>query len=984
MTGVPTSANLFSIPADRPFVDDLAHGLLARSAGDPVHLAQTRVLLPTRRACRSLREAFLRIGDGRPRLLPRMTPLGDVDEDDLVLESEGSLGDLVSDIPPAMGDLKRQMILTRLVGQRDPRASLEQNALLAQELARLLNQVATGRIDFDSLGKLAADQYARHWEDVLRFLEIITTNWPAILAEYGAIDPAERRNRLLAAQAALWSQRPPKNPVIAAGSTGSIPATADLLAVVAALPDGAVILPGLDRTLCEETWQKLDESHPQAGLARLLRKFDSDRSMVRDWPLPPGRTRDRQRRTELLSQALVPATAISGPVSASGFDEASLEGVSRIDCADPVAEGKVVALIMREALEIPARTAALVTPDRNLARRVAAELRRWDISIDDSAGQPLAQTVPAVFLRLVADLLTHDFNPVTLLAMLKHPLAGGGMATAAFRTLARRLEVDKLRGPRPRDGWQGLMSTDRDVHRWLQTLADMTRPITDLAVRQAVPLVDLVRAHVLVAERLASTDRKPGADRLWAGEAGEALALFFAELGEGAPVFPDLEPREYTPFLETLMRGRAVRPRHGRHPRLHIWGPLEARLQQADVMILGGLNEGTWPAEPESGPWMSRPMMAAFGLPPPERRTGLAAHDFVQAFSAPTVYMTRATRAEGTPTVAARWLQRLAVLVEGTPLANTLRTGDHYLGLADALDRPMEAERIRPAEPRPTPPVADRPVGLSVTRIETWLRDPYAIYAEFILGLKSLDPINQDPTLAERGNLIHNALERFVSLHMSDLPGDAEQRLLQIGRNVFAPHLDRPGVRTFWWPRFERIAEWFIAHERDWRRCGASPVLVEDKGTTVIDGFTLCGKADRIDRLADGRLAIIDYKTGAVPTRRQVAAGLAPQLPLEAVIAANGGFKKLGDAPNDPACLLYWQLSGGLTPGRSVDVSQHESAVALREEAQANLRRWIAYFNRPETAYVSRRRAHKQMLAGAYDHLARVREWAGGHEDSGE
>ena len=992
--GRPDSVTgLFTIPTDRPFVDDLALGMLRQAGDDPLQLARFRVLLPTRRACRSLREAFLRIGDGAPRLLPRMTPIGDVDEDDLILELEGSIGTgtTAPALPPAIGTLRRQLILTEMVQRRDPDASPEQCALLARELARLMDQVATERLDFADLESLADAQYAEHWQKVLSFLKIVTEHWPAILAEEGAIDPADRRNRLLEAQTALWRERPPDTPVIAAGSTGSIPATADLLAVVAGLPQGAVVLPGLDRSLDDTAWAALNEGHPQSGLARLLRKMGARRADVKDWPVLDDSAPRHEARTEVLSRALRPAEAISAAVSNEGVPDDALDGVTRIDCPDPVKEAEVIALFMRETLETPGRTAALVTPDRGLARRVSAELKRWDIDIDDSAGQPLGQTPPGVFMRLTAEMLSGGFGPVELLAMLKHPMAAGGRHPSAFRSLARKLETAALRGPRPAAGWDGLKhalaATDNELLRWVDELETCCRPLSDLDRAAPVSLAELARAHVHVAEALAADDALFGAARLWAGDAGEALSAFFAELGDNADRLQSLRPRDYPPMLDTLLQGRVARPRFGRHPRLNIWGPLEARLQHADVLVLGGLNEGTWPPDPDPGPWMSRPMMKDFGLPPPERRIGLSAHDFAQAFAAPRVVLTRATRAEGAPTVATRWLQRLEVQVSGSPLEAAFQADRHYLALAAALDRPAAGEIIRPEEPKPTPPVEDRPTSLSVTRIETWLRDPYAIYARYMLRLRPLDPIDAEPTAAERGTLIHEALERFVKAYPADLPDDAEARLVAIGTEVFRDHLDRPGVETFWWPRFLRVAHWYIAHERRWRARGWTPQAIEATGGLAVDdAFTLTAKADRIDRDDSGALSIIDYKTGQPPGIREVEVGLAPQLPLEAAMAAAGAFEGIEGDGLHVERLEYWHLSGGRQPGNIRDVSRNTDAMELGNDALANLRKYVTRFRQRSTPYVSRQRPKRHDIAGDYDHLARVREWARGDDstDSGD
>src|SRR5690606_20009946 len=135
-------------------------------------------------------------------------------------------------------------------------------------------------------------------------------------------------------------------------------------------------------------------------------------------------------------------------------------------------------------------------------------------------------------------------------------------------------------------------------------------------------------------------------------------ANFIRELIESAPAFGELLPESYSYFFDELLSARVVRPRFGLHPRLFIWGPLEARLQHADRMILGGLNEGTWPGEANIDPWVNRPMRAAMGLEPPERRIGLSAHDFAEGASAEEAVLSRALKVEGAPAVASRWWLR--------------------------------------------------------------------------------------------------------------------------------------------------------------------------------------------------------------------------------------------------------------------------------------------------------------------------------------
>lgn len=982
------SLSVYTIPAHQPFVDSLASGIFAFTDNDPAQLTAVRVLLPTRRACRSLREAFLRLSGGKPMLLPHMMPIGDVDEDELMLGSIPGNTDVTGvdplTLPPAISPLRRQLLLAQMIMARGD-TSADQAVRLATELARLLDQLHTERLDFSKFETLVPDTYSEHWQETLKFLEILTREWPKILESEGTIDAADRRNRLLESQTQMWRDHPPTTPIIAAGSTGSIPATADLLKTIAGLDAGKVVLPGLDKDLPDPAWQELEPHHPQYGLSRLLTHLGLDRPAVKDWDQNPGDTSDPDRQS-LVRQALAPANTItspSGPLSLSAVDQMSLA-----TCPTSREEAGVIALTMREALETPEKTVALITPDRGLARRVASELLRWQIDVDDSAGEPLAQSAPGSFFRLTARMIGERYAPVALLAALKHPLASGGMARADFRRSVRQLEKSTLRGPRPAPGIEGLrlaLSEDPDslqiTHDLVDAVDRATQPMDALFANARFRLSDMIRAHVAVVESLAASDEEAGASQIWVGDAGEALAGFISELLQHSAVMSEITPATYPAFLDGLMSGRAVRPRYGRHPRVFIWGLMEARLQRTDLVILGGLNEGTWPPQTDTGPWMSRPMMAGLGLAQPERQIGLTAHDFVQAISAPNVLLTRAQRVDGTPMVASRWLLRLDNHLRGAGLSGGLPQNDRYLDWFDALDRPDQVTPIAP--PAPRPPVEARPKGLSVTAIETWIRDPYSIYANQILRLRPLDPLDANPGAADRGTLIHKILESFMKSYPLELPDNAEQSLIEIGAKEFKKHISRPGVQAFWWPRFLRIANWFIGFEIKRRGDGIQAVLIEQSGVMKIEAgsveFELRARADRMDRMPDGSLAVIDYKTGQPPTAPQVESWLVPQLSLEAAMAAAGVFPGLDAAPVNE--LIYLRLSGGRVAGEVKRLKLDVDDVATK--AVARLRGYVASFNKIETPYRSRPRPMYKSRFGDYDHLARVREWTSADGDDG-
>ncbi len=981
---------LYTIAPERPFLASLAEALLAMAGGKPLALPRVTVLLPTRRAVRGLRDAFLRVAPagkepGAPLLLPRMRPVGDLDSDEVSLFDGIAAGDGLA-VPPAIPALRRQLLLARLVLQWSGQGGRErmlpgQAAALAASLARLLDTVATEGASFARLRDLAPPDLAEHWQTVLKFLEILPHAWPAILAAEGALDPADRRNRLLARQAAIWRRTPPRDPVVAAGLTGGVPAITELVRVVAALDNGAVILHGLERSCDPAQWAAIeqDEAHPQYLLASLLRAFELTPADIRDWPEPPPATISsdddaaRAGRLRLVNEAMRPAQTTDAWRDLPEAPGPALAGLSRYDCAGAHEEALTIALLLRRKLETPAATAALVTPDRELARRVAAELGRWGIAIDDSAGLPLNRTPPGVFLRLVLDLAANELAPVPLLAALKHPLAAGGLAPAAFRDLTRRLE-QAIRGPRPAPGFAGLIDAlagadGERLRAFAGRLQACLGALPDLLAAGAAPLTRLVTAHIEAAERLAATDDQPGGDRLWRETAGETAARFYNELIDAAGDFPPLPGRHYPALFEALAAGAVVRPLYGRHPRLAIWGLVEARLQRADLVVLGGLNEGSWPGPAVHDPWMSRQMRREFKIAVPERAIGIAAHDFVQAIAAPEAALTRAARSEGVPTVPARWLLRLDTVLRAVGLEDALGPDPAVMAAVDGLD----AARYAPSPPaEPRPPLAARPRRLSVTQIETWLGDPYAIYARHILQLRALEEIDADPGRADLGNRVHAALAEFVRRFPRELPADPVSELLAIGRRQFGEVLSRPGAWAFWWPRFNRVVEWLVREETT-HRATTIESFGELKGSLTLYGlpggsFELTATADRIDRLASGEFLLVDYKTGATPTKKAVSAGFAPQLPLEAAILRDGSF---GEVSGAPASLEYWKLGGRAPAGQRWRVDDGDPG-GLVDRVLAKLRALVERFDDRATPYLAAPVPARRPRFSDYEHLERV------------
>lgn len=990
--------NLLTLPADTPFLDAIASGWLDRAGDDPIAIARGLILLPTRRSARALAEAFLRVTDGRPLLLPRITALGALDEAPLSLT--GAL-----DLPPAVEPMQRLAALTRLIlamhGDGGAPRTADGAWPLAEELAALMDEAERAEIDLrERLPDAADPAFAQHWARTLEFLRIVTEFWPEWLADNGLMNPAARQVALLDAQARAWTDDPPVEPVLIAGTTAGIPAVARLLKVVAQCANGQVVLPALDLGMTDAAWEAIDDSHPQAGLARLLADLGATRGDVRLWG---GSDRSAGARFAALSQALLPARALSAWRAPAGSDadhpRQALAGVTRLTASDQQEEAEAIALILRDTLETAGARAALVTPDRMLAERVTAALARSGVVADDSAGEKLINTPQAVFLRLLARAVTEGLAPVPLLALLKHPLAAAGVDPGRCRADARRLEQMCLRGPRPPHGLAGLrMAVDRSgddqLVAFLARLEPALEPALRAATAAAIAPSDALTAIIAAAELLATTADTAGADRLWSGEEGAALAERLASVLAVAPMLPDQPNRVVPGLIDAILNGAVVRGRRairgrdgGEHPRVFIWGLLEARLQSVDRLVLGSLAEGVWPPQSDPGPWLSRPMRARVGLPSPEVIVGQAAHDFLSATcSAPEVVLSCPVRRDGAPAVPARWLTRLDAWLAGQGLDSLPR--HQAAGWARLLDTPADGPRPV-APPTPSPPVSLRPRRLSVTAIETWLRDPYAIYARYILGLDKLKPLDEPTDAADYGEMVHAALHRFLQQVGTSWPPQAATHLRRMMTTTLARSGVRPALVAWWAPRLERIADW-VAEQETQRRSDkpATHLASEATGQVTLPRpgglFILMGRADRIERRTDGGIALLDYKTGTVPTQSAVAAGYASQLLLEAMMAEAGGFGP--DFQGPPAELIYWRLTGGTDAGKETRLYSAKNADLPTEvtSAKSRLEALIDAFDDPARPYLSHPNLAQAPRFADYAFLARVPEWAAAEDPSGE
>jgi ATP-dependent helicase/nuclease subunit B len=904
--------HLYSIPSHKAFADTLVAGLMRRTGGDAMALARGLVLLPNNRAVRAVTSAFVRASGGG-LLLPRLVTLGSPD----LGEAVGAALDPADEgapPPPAVAPMQRRMILARLVFEERARAGAAIDAAeavrLAGELCHTLDQLLVEEVPPTALRDIdLAPELTEHWQRALSTFTIVLERWPEELARLGRIDAATRRRMLLDRVAERWRQQPPQGFVCAAGVTDPAPAVARLLRCVAEAPQGMTVFAGLDLAMPQEEWDALGphlpdpvtgrirrslETHPQFHLKLMLERMSVGRGEVANWPGTAGPDAGAVRG-RAIANALAPA-AFTGKWTELKAEDRRLTGVAAAELATPAEEAQTIALALRGALEEEGRTAALVTPDRALARRVAVHLRRWGIEANDSAGRPLSILPPGTLLLALAEAAAQRFAPMALLALLKHPLVrnvpGDRAIRGAWLDGVRGLDRG-LRGPRPAAGLDGIMGhllghkRDRAAA-WFAEPVGLLKPIELVFEQGMQPLPALLAVLRETAQALCGDD-------LWSGPAGRAAAEFLDALEADAPAGPPrIAPDGLAPLLRGLLDEVAVRPGSGvGHPRIAIYGLIEARLQTADLMVLGGLNEGVWPGRPAPDPWLAPRIRATLGLPGLERAVGVAAHEFGQALGAPQAIVTRARRDAASPALASRlWLRLQAMAGERFVRAHDLERWAH------ALDDPRE--HLPADRPAPLPDPSRRPKAISVTEIDRLKADPYAFYARRVLGLMPLDPVDADPSAAWRGTAVHDILEHWWKLDRC-----APDALLPRATAMLDDERTHPMMRALWRPRLVEAIDWIARTVAAQDAEGRTVASAEGQGHIEVAGVKLSGRYDRVDRLPDGSLAIVDYKTGKPPSAAAVRAGYSLQLGLLGAIAERGGFP---DVAGRAGGFEYWSL----------------------------------------------------------------------------
>lgn len=986
---------VYTIPAGYNFAPALIKKLLSQTQGNPSELANITIILPMNRTRRIIEDVALKLSPDNAVFLPKMITLGEIDDEDISIDAVLSSGSHEV-IPDSIDPLERQMILTRLImgfwAQEQQQFTQDQAFMLARSLSSLIDQIHTQGLDPHDLQDLVPDHLAAHWQKTLDFLKIITQHWPLILREKGVVDPAERRDRLIRALAAHWQSTQPTSRIIIAGSTGSIPAVADLMAVIATLPSGEIILPGLDQSISYEKWEQIPAYHPQYGLKKLLFKLEKSRNSVKIW----GECDKKHKKSPLLSSIMGDNLEI---IEKNTLNE-SLKGVSYYECDDEQQESDLIALKLRDMIARDSQeTAIVVTPDRNLARRIIASAARWDITLDDSAGQPLHKTPEGTLILQIAQWWQSPQDSVRFLSMIKHPLSLSKFRQKGWDLELCEFEKSYIRAQNGQYSWHHkLIEIDKNNHpahsekfiQFLQDLYTNIEPImsavhADQNKEILFNFNDLYEIHNKVINQLLQIDdfTNIGTDL----HQNQAFSVINNIL-KHSDLFGNISLYSYNQILQTLLSQQTDRTSYGMHPQIQILGAIEGRTSHADLIIMSGLNEGTWPDAYMPDPWMSENMRKQFGLPIAEQKLSLSAHDFCQYISHDKVMITRSITQNGTPTLPARWIGALKMLCDHQGVTINSLDDNALYGWLGGLNLGKKQTPIE--RPAPTPPENMRPSSLSVTQIETWFKDPYSIYARKILNLRALESPGEDKEAAIKGDIIHKALENFTKSQGNKGSQEATITLMELAKDA-ANDMSIPDHLWVKWAASLHMAFSKISTHLNLWKSIASPYRQEIWGEMTINtpkaDFQLIGRADRIDQVIDPLLkghdtlscAIIDYKSSAGSLNASgIKSGALPQLPLEALILQEGGFENMPAA--SVVYMGYWPVAAGSKGGQ--DICVKENIPDIIDNIKNNLVHMIDKFSDPNTPYICCPNPQNTPRFNDYTHLSRIAEWSAQEGDN--
>lgn len=882
------------IPGNEDFLLNFANGMLSKFGHLGPEIGKVTIILPTKRSCRKLAQTFFHISEKKACFLPRIYPLQDI-ELSYLLEQVFSCN-ITEDQPNLLEHLRKKIAPEML------EMSILQGLCGANGLANHLYSLFY-EIQKHQLGNIIEKiqhHYSDHLDQIIELLKFIIEALPQKLHKLGLIDKASYVNEISMILAITWEKYPPKYPVIIAGIDGETASDRALLKVVNEMRNGYVVLHNIDKSLPNAEWQEISHEHPQYQLKSLIDLCRVGREEIYSW-----HNIVNVKHNDIF---------FSKSFSRNFSNCAPPQDLTIIETETPQQELQFITQLCVDKLICGNESVLIVTQNELLIEKLTYMLLAHNVIPDCSIGNSALKCDEMIFLQLIMRTIFEHFSPISLLALLKHDLC-----KIAQKEVVQQFEISHLRGINSYKNLQELIAaTDEEIKQILQLILEHSRKLEEIMSQKTTDFGDILSTHLELAERLS-------ANSLWQHERGVELRELLLELSRNAHHIGKIAPISYLAIMRDMLSKAKFRTSKTYNPRLIIITPKESQLLCADNVILADLNENSWPQKSSSNIFLNDILMQSLGFENSEIETGRNAAKFYNLLHNKNIYLTRSKTSKNIITTSSRWLLRIKLLLQKIAYHEqpALNLSPEIL---DIIELPLTS---------PTPPVEFRLKSLSVTQVEKLIRNPYDIYASKILRLYELEPINKDPENLDYGNLIHEAIHHFT-LHYKP-PTEPYKFfmdfILQKGRDLFY----KPAIRNVWLPKIEKIARWFIEYHLDNMSC---KLLPETELQAKFGDFTLKARLDRMEVREGNCVTILDYKTGKLPGKKDIADLVSIQLPLEALLAQKNGYIVTK--------LLYLQLNSQLD-----EPVLHElpEPTLLITKAEAKLLELIEFYKTQEHGY---------------------------------
>ncbi len=942
-------ADIFNISSNYNFFESFA-AWLETSFGAGV--SEVKILLPNRRSCREFSE-FLTKKYPHWSKMPKIKAIADISHHDFLdsfarLEVQ-SIVDEISKIKP-LGSfdylffLSQEIVKTQVFGEN---ISFSHALNIASQLKNLFDDIERQEIDMEKIHEIDDSDLAQHRQFTLDFLKKFYVRVKNSILKDNVFSKVAYQNLIINYFAATIDSQGLKSPLVVAGSTGSVNFSKKLIKSIAADKNGHVVLYGLN----QEVERVEKEVHPQFILSELLKFIEVEKSAVVEIAEEKFKICD-ELRVDLLLTSMLPSEethAWQRLEKNLKVTEDLEKNFSYVQAKNEIEEARIIAAAASQASLVNKRV-AIIANDHKFVELLKAELRKFLVKYNDARSLNLSSSKLVGLILLLFELLENDFESATLLAVLKHPFS----IYLDEKTLVD-FEVKVLREQRSGDGLVALkekikFAQDEEMKNFFASFLENIEPLKNLYGN-----VELSKYFLAITQVIENFSAKTWQELIELEPAAEELGEFFKKLQNAGEFVVDV--KESSRFFQSLFAQISYFEHSDSLASIQIMSTIEARLLNFDLMIVSSLNQGDFP-QIEGENWLGRKIRSDLGIDLSAKKYGQNAYDFCNYLSNESVILTRCHVKGGALAIASPFILRLEILCK--KLAIKLDDGKKYFDLLEKLDF-VEASKIKvkAQELSPKPPLEYRPKKLSITEIPKLLSDPYQIYAKRILQLRELNRIDYEPEFREFGTFVHKALEDYIK-------NSQEEFFMQKAENIFAKFFISNEAKLIWWPKFENIFQNFIVENKGLQ---SSKDCVEVSIKMFVKDVLISGKIDRVSFFGD-EVEIFDYKTGQIPSTKDVACGLQPQLTIYALMLILGSIENLKNiSPEKIKSLSYWKLSATAESEVKKVFKDHEEIKIVIAAAKIGLEKLIEHFNDSNNGYASDlepQRKHE------YSHLARI------------